>query len=99
VYFGEHVPRERVQAPSTRWRPAMRCWWWVSSLMVYSGFRFAQWAHKAGKPIAALNRGRTRADALLTLKVEHDCAQALAFLLAPPPRAQDVGREDWPRAS
>jgi NAD-dependent SIR2 family protein deacetylase len=59
-----------------------------SSLMVYSGFRFAQWAHKSGTPIAALNRGRTRADDLLSLKVEHDCADALAFLLAPPPQAQ-----------
>jgi NAD-dependent SIR2 family protein deacetylase len=56
--------------------------------MVYSGFRFAQWAHKSGTPIAALNRGRTRADDLLSLKVEHDCADALAFLLAPPPQAQ-----------
>jgi hypothetical protein len=49
--------------------------------MVYSGFRFAQAGAKAGKPIAAVNLGRTRADALLTLKVEHSCAEALAFLL------------------
>jgi NAD-dependent SIR2 family protein deacetylase len=51
-----------------------------SSLMVYSGLRFVQWAHAAGLPVAALNHGRTRADELLTLKVQHDCAQALAFL-------------------
>ena len=48
--------------------------------MVYSGLRFVQWAHAAGLPVAALNHGRTRADELLTLKVQHDCAQALAFL-------------------
>lgn len=98
VYFGEHVPRERVQAAQHALETSDALLVVGSSLMVYSGFRFAQWAHKAGKPIAALNRGRTRADALLTLKVQHDCAQALAFLRAPPPRAQDVGREDWPRA-
>ena len=34
-----------------------------------------------GLPVAALNRGRTRADELLSLKVEADCAQTLAFLL------------------
>jgi NAD-dependent SIR2 family protein deacetylase len=51
-----------------------------SSLMVYSGFRFAQWAHAAGTPIAALTLGRTRADDLLSLKVQHDCAAALGFL-------------------
>jgi hypothetical protein len=38
-------------------------------------------AAQAGKPIAAVNLGRTRADALLTLKVSEPCATALAFLL------------------
>ena len=52
-----------------------------SSLMVYSGFRFVEAAARAGKPIAAVNLGRTRADALLTLKVEAPCEEALAFLL------------------
>ena len=52
-----------------------------SSLMVYSGFRFVQAAAKKGIPIAAINLGRTRADDLLTLKVEDRCEAALAFLL------------------
>jgi hypothetical protein len=52
-----------------------------SSLMVYSGFRFAQMADRAGIPIAAVNLGRTRADQMLTLKVEQSCERALAFLL------------------
>ena len=34
-----------------------------SSLMVYSGFRFAQAAARLGIPIAAVNLGRTCADA------------------------------------
>ena len=36
---------------------------------------------RAGLPIAAINLGHTRADALLTLKVEQPCAPALAALL------------------
>ena len=49
-----------------------------SSLMVYSGFRFAEAAAAAGKPIAAVNLGRTRADHLLSLKISEPCDQALA---------------------
>jgi NAD-dependent SIR2 family protein deacetylase len=52
-----------------------------SSLMVYSGFRFARAAAQRGIPIAAVNLGRTRADDLLTLKVEDRCEAALSFLL------------------
>ena len=49
--------------------------------MVYSGFRFVLAAHEAGKPVAAVNLGKTRADDLLSLKLELPCAEALAFLL------------------
>ena len=48
-----------------------------SSLMVYSGFRFVREAARAGLPIAAINRGKTRADDLLDLKLTQDCAVAL----------------------
>ena len=48
-----------------------------SSLMVYSGYRYALAAQRLGKPIAAVNLGRTRADAFLTLKVEASAADAL----------------------
>jgi hypothetical protein len=51
--------------------------------MVYSGFRFAQAAADAGKPIAAVNLGRTRADHLLALKVSQSCSEALAALSEP----------------
>ncbi|HEU4374569.1 MAG TPA: Sir2 family NAD-dependent protein deacetylase, partial [Telluria sp.] len=43
-----------------------------SSLMVFSGFRFCRMAAAAGKPIAAINLGVTRADDLLQLKL--DCS-------------------------
>ncbi len=51
-----------------------------SSLMVYSGFRFCEWAARAGKPIAAVNLGRTRADALLQFKIEAPCGPVLDAL-------------------
>jgi hypothetical protein len=37
---------------------------------------------EAGKPIAAINRGRTRVDHLLSVKVEDNCATVLHALLA-----------------
>ncbi len=84
VFFGESVPRERVAAAMDAIERADALLVVGSSLMVYSGYRFAQIASKAGKPIAAVNLGRTRADALLTLKVNQPCVSALAFLLDGP---------------
>lgn len=82
VFFGENVPRDRVATAMQALDSADAMLVVGSSLMVFSGYRFAHAAAKAGKPIAAVNLGRTRADALLSLKVEQPCAQALAFLRA-----------------
>ncbi|MFO3707451.1 NAD-dependent protein deacetylase [Xanthomonas codiaei] len=84
VFFGENVPRERVERAFAHLQAADAVLVVGSSLMVYSGFRFVQAAARNGVPIAALNFGRTRADALLSLKVERSCADALAFLQPPP---------------
>jgi NAD-dependent SIR2 family protein deacetylase len=81
VFFGESVPQERVTAALRGIESADAMLVIGSSLMVYSGYRFAQAAHKAGKPIAAVNLGRTRADELLSLKLNQPCVAALAFLL------------------
>jgi NAD-dependent SIR2 family protein deacetylase len=51
-----------------------------SSLMVYSGFRFCRLAQETGKPIAAVNLGRTRADDLINLKLEESAEQLLALV-------------------
>lgn len=79
VFFGENVPRERVGTAMQALDAADAMLVVGSSLMVFSGYRFAHAAAKAGKPIAAVNLGRTRADPLLSLKVERSCADALAF--------------------
>jgi NAD-dependent SIR2 family protein deacetylase len=81
VYFGETVPGERVQAALAHLAQADAMLVVGSSLMVYSGFRFVRTAVRAGKPVAAVNLGRTRADAMLALKLERPCGDALAFLL------------------
>jgi NAD-dependent SIR2 family protein deacetylase len=80
VFFGDSVPRARVQAAFAALEGADAVLIVGSSLMAYSGYRFCEHARALGRPIAALNRGRTRADALLSLKVEQDCVTALAEL-------------------
>jgi NAD-dependent SIR2 family protein deacetylase len=85
VFFGESVPKERVEAAMHHLQQADAMLVVGSSLMVYSGYRFAQTAAAAGKPIAAVNLGRTRADDLLALKIAAPCAQALSFLLEDAP--------------
>ncbi len=84
VFFGENVPRERVDAATRAWQSADAVLVVGSSLMVYSGYRFVRAAAEAGKPVAALTMGRTRADPLLNLKVDAACEHALAFLLQEP---------------
>jgi NAD-dependent SIR2 family protein deacetylase len=81
VFFGEGVPRERVDDAVAALKHADAMLVIGSSLMVYSGFRFCEWADTMGKPIAAVNLGRTRADHLLALKIERPCAEALESLL------------------
>jgi len=80
VFFGESVPRERVDAATVAWQTADAVLVVGSSLMVYSGYRFVHAAAAAGKPIAVVSLGHTRADPLLTLKVDARSSDALAFL-------------------
>jgi NAD-dependent SIR2 family protein deacetylase len=80
VFFGESVPRERVQAAYAALGEADAVLVAGSSLMVYSGFRFVQAAVAAGKPVAAVNLGRTRADDLLALKVAQPVGDTLTAL-------------------
>lgn len=77
VFFGENVPRDRVERARAHLAASDAMLVVGSSLMVFSGFRFAREAAQLGKPLVAINLGRTRADDLLTLKIETDCASAL----------------------
>ena len=81
VFFGESVPKPRVERAARRLAEADALLVIGSSLMVFSGYRFCQLAAVRGQPIAALNLGRTRADDELALKVALPCGPALVGLL------------------
>jgi NAD-dependent SIR2 family protein deacetylase len=77
VFFGENVPKDRVQTVRGELERSGALLVVGSSLMVFSGFRFCLAAREMGKPVAAVNLGRTRADEMLALKVVSDCGPAL----------------------
>ncbi len=80
VFFGESVPRDRVAAVREALAQADAVLVVGSSLMVYSGYRFVEEAVAAGKQVGAVNKGLTRADPVLALKVEHEVGMALEGL-------------------
>ncbi|SDJ70321.1 NAD-dependent protein deacetylase [Microbulbifer yueqingensis] len=82
VFFGDNVPSGRVQASLDALRASDALLVVGSSLMVYSGFRFCRYAREWGKPVAALNLGRTRADDILDLKLNARIGETLAATLA-----------------
>ena len=81
VFFGDGVPRERVARAYAALEQADALLAVGTSLMVYSGFRFCRAAAEREIPIAIVNRGRTRADALAALKIERDVGEALEQLV------------------
>jgi NAD-dependent SIR2 family protein deacetylase len=81
VFFGDQVPKDRVSTAMDALAQANAMLVVGSSLMVYSGFRFCRQAAALGKPIAAVNLGRTRADDLLSLKLEAPAGPLLQVCL------------------
>ena len=77
VFFGEGVPAQRAHQALAAIACSDAMLVVGSSLMVYSGYRFAKAMADAGKPIAAINLGLTRADDLLTLKITERCSDVL----------------------
>ncbi|WP_169450021.1 NAD-dependent protein deacetylase [Marinobacter orientalis] len=81
VFFGDYVPKDRVYSALDTLRSSDGLLVIGSSLMVYSGFRFCRYAREWGKPVATLNLGRTRADALVDLKLNAGISETLAATL------------------
>jgi NAD-dependent SIR2 family protein deacetylase len=77
VFFGENVPAPRVKDAMAALDGARALVIAGSSLMVFSGFRFARAAARSGVPIAVVNRGKTRADELSTLRLAGNVGQLL----------------------
>ena len=61
VFFGECVPRDRVEAARATLERADAMLVVGSSLMVYSGYRLCEWAVRIGKPIAGRSTSGARA--------------------------------------
>lgn len=62
-----------------------------SSIMIGSAHRLVRVALEHGRPVAAINQGRTRVDELLAIKVTGDCGAALQELLTQLPTADSAG--------
>lgn len=80
VFFGESVPKPRVEQAWRLFDEAEVLLVVGSSLAVYSGYRFALRAAKEGKPFALVNLGPTRADGRAAVRVEARLGEALPRL-------------------
>jgi NAD-dependent SIR2 family protein deacetylase len=81
VFFGEQVPKPRVERAFRALEEADAMLVAGSSLMVFSGYRFARAAAARGVPLVLVNLGRTRADGEATVKVEGRCGEVLQGLV------------------
>ena len=80
VYFGENVPKDRVERSYAMVDEASALLVAGSSLTVMSGLRFARHAAKHGKPVVIINWGQTRGDELATIKLNAGVSAALTWL-------------------
>lgn len=88
VYFGENVPRARVEQAYVMVDEGEALVVAGSSLTVMSGLRFVRHAAKQGKPVVIINRGETRGDNLATIKLEAGVSESLSWLAANLPGLQ-----------
>ncbi|XP_004611277.1 NAD-dependent protein lipoamidase sirtuin-4, mitochondrial isoform X2 [Sorex araneus] len=80
VFFGDTVQRDTVDFVHRRVREADSLLVVGSSLQVYSGYRFILTAREHKLPIAILNIGPTRSDALACLKLDSRCGELLPLI-------------------
>jgi NAD-dependent SIR2 family protein deacetylase len=80
VFFGENVAQPTAARAMAAAENAAGLLVVGSSLMAYSAFRLCRVITDRGKPLMAINLGKTRADELLDLKIEVSCEQLLPLL-------------------
>jgi len=80
VFFGENVAAATAARATRAVEEAEGLLVVGSSLMAWSAFRLCRAIKDQGKPLLAINRGRTRADELLDLKLEEPCEELLPLL-------------------
>ena len=81
VFFGENVTQATAARAMAAAENAAGMLVVGSSLMAYSAFRLCRVIADRGKPLIAINLGKTRADDLLDLKIEASCEQLLPLLV------------------
>lgn len=81
VFFGENVAPVTAARAMTAVEHADGLLVVGSSLMAYSAFRLCKAMVEQGKPVIAINLGKTRADELLQLKIEASCERLLPLLV------------------
>ena len=77
VFFGENVPAPLVQRAMASLDGARALLIVGTSLMVFSGFRFARTAARLAVPIVVVNLGKTRADELSSLRLAGNVGELL----------------------
>ena len=82
VFFGENVPRERVDRALSMLAEAEVLLVAGSSLTVYSGYRFVVQANAEGKPVAIVNLGPSRGDSQAAVRIDAALGEALPALAA-----------------
>jgi NAD-dependent deacetylase sirtuin 4 len=82
VFFGENVPADRVNEAWAMTAEAGVLLVVGSSLAVYSGFRFVERAARDGTPVAIVNEGETRGDALAAVRIDGRLGAVLPRLAA-----------------
>lgn len=80
VFFGDNVPRERVEAAFAMVDAAEALLVVGSSLAVFSGYRFVLRAAQRGLPVAIVNLGETRGDGHAALKLDVRAGEVLPAL-------------------
>ncbi|PWB31145.1 NAD-dependent protein deacetylase [Pseudomonas sp. NDM] len=81
VFFGENVAQATAARAMAAAENAAGLLVVGSSLMAYSAFRLCRVIAERGKPLMAINLGRTRADELLDLKIEGSCEVLLPWIV------------------
>lgn len=82
VFFGENVPKQRVEACYALVSAARALVVLGSSLTVMSGFRYVRHAASAGVPVLIVNQGATRGDPLAVATLDAPLGEILCTVVS-----------------
>ena len=81
VFFGESVPRPRVESAWKMLAGADVLLVVGSSLAIFSGLRFVRQAAQENKPVAIVNQGETRGDDVAAMRIDARLGKVLPALV------------------